>query len=205
MNTVISVRANEHRYFLSVSVILTALVIWAFSFEYQDLIHPSRFSLLVLVHGLVMFTWVGLFLTQVTFVVWHRPLWHHRLGVIGTAVAVLVVALGVPSAIVACRLGARHVPGTRLRAMLRAFRASWPRAFHFPGRISACGAYARLSGPSERQTASPAQPRSETLGFLPSKVASSSPRRIPSSRHHCGWRRVRGFHQAGAPWTRSCE
>jgi hypothetical protein len=55
------------------TVILTALVIWAFSFESQDLIHPSRFSLLVLVHGLVMFTWVGLFLTQVTFVVWHRP------------------------------------------------------------------------------------------------------------------------------------
>lgn len=48
-------------------------------------------------HGLVMFTWVGLFLTQVAFVVWHRPLWHRRLGVIGTAVAVLVVALGVPT------------------------------------------------------------------------------------------------------------
>lgn len=42
MNTVISVRANEHRYFLAVAVILTAIVIWAFSFEYRDLIHPSR-------------------------------------------------------------------------------------------------------------------------------------------------------------------
>lgn len=57
-----------------------------------------------------MFTWVGLFLTQVAFVVWHRPLWHRRLGVIGTAVDVLVVALGVPAAIVACRLGGDHLP-----------------------------------------------------------------------------------------------
>jgi hypothetical protein len=99
VNTVISVRANEHRYFLAAAVILTALVIWAFSFKYPDLMHPSRFSLLVLVHGLVMFTWVGLFLTQVVFLVWHRPPWHRRLGVIGTVVAVLVVALGVPTAV----------------------------------------------------------------------------------------------------------
>jgi len=48
---------------------------------------------LVQVHGLVMFTWVGLFLTQVALIVWHRPLWHRRLGVIGMGVAALVVAL----------------------------------------------------------------------------------------------------------------
>ena len=41
-------------------------------------------------HGLVMFTWVGLFLTQVALIVWHRPLWHRRLGVIGMGVAALV-------------------------------------------------------------------------------------------------------------------
>ena len=40
-----------------------------------------------------MFTWVGLFLTQVALIVWHRPLWHRRLGVIGMGVAALVVAL----------------------------------------------------------------------------------------------------------------
>lgn len=110
MNAVISARANEHRYFLASAVILTALVLWAFSFEYRDLIHPSQFTLLVQAHGLVMFTWVGLFLTQVAFIMWHRPLWHRRLGVIGMAVAVLVVALGVPTAIVACRLGGDHLP-----------------------------------------------------------------------------------------------
>lgn len=110
MNTVVSVRANEHRYFLTAAVALSALVVWAFSFEYRDLIHPGQFTLLVQLHGLVMFTWVGLFLTQVALIVWHRPQWHRRLGVIGMAVAVLVVGLGVPTAIVACRLGGDHLP-----------------------------------------------------------------------------------------------
>jgi hypothetical protein len=57
-----------------------------------------------------MFTWVGLFLTQVALIVWHRPLWHRRLGVIGMGGAALVVALGVPTAITAARLGGDHLP-----------------------------------------------------------------------------------------------
>ena len=105
-----SVRGGEHRYFLAAAVVLTLLVLWAFSFEYRDLIHPGQFTLLVQVHGLVMFTWVGLFLTQVALIVWHRPLWHRRLGVIGIGVAAMVVALGVPTAITASRLGGDHLP-----------------------------------------------------------------------------------------------
>lgn len=105
-----SVRAAEHRYFLAAAVVLTFLVLWAFSFEYRDLLHPSQFTVLVQVHGLVMFAWVGLFLTQVVLIVCHRPLWHRRLGVIGTAVAILVVGLGVPTSITACRLGGDHLP-----------------------------------------------------------------------------------------------
>jgi Ni/Fe-hydrogenase subunit HybB-like protein len=61
-------------------------------------------------HGLVMFAWVGLFLTQVALIVCHRPLWHRRLGVIGMAVALLVVGLGVPTSITAARLGGDHLP-----------------------------------------------------------------------------------------------
>lgn len=102
--------ASEHRYFLAAALVLTALVLWAFGFEYRDLMHPSQFTVLVQVHGLVMFAWVGLFLTQVALIVWHRPLWHRRLGVIGMGVAALVVALGVPTAIVASRLGGDHLP-----------------------------------------------------------------------------------------------
>lgn len=110
MSTVMSARTGEHRYFLGATLVLTFLVLWAFSFEYRDLMHPSRFTVLVQVHGLVMFAWVGLFLSQVALIVWHRPLWHRRLGVIGMVVAALVVALGVPTSIVACRLGGDHLP-----------------------------------------------------------------------------------------------
>jgi hypothetical protein len=105
-----STRADEHRYFLGAAVILTLLVLWGFGFEYRDLMHPSQFTVLVRVHGLVMFAWVGLFLIQVALIVWHRPLWHRRLGVIGMVVALLVVALGIPTSIVACRLGGDHLP-----------------------------------------------------------------------------------------------
>ena len=116
MSTVMSARparasrVHEHRYFLGAAVALTFLVLWAFSFEYRDLMHPSQFTVLVQVHGLVMFTWVGLFLTQVVLIVRHRPLWHRRLGVIGMGIAALVVALGVPTAITAARLGGDHLP-----------------------------------------------------------------------------------------------
>lgn len=113
MSTVMSARsadADEHRYFLAAAAALTFLVLWAFSFEYRDLIHPSQFTALVQVHGVVMFSWVGLFLTQVALIVWQRPLWHRRLGVVGMAVALLVVALGVPTAITASRLGGDHLP-----------------------------------------------------------------------------------------------
>jgi uncharacterized membrane protein len=99
-----SARTNEHRYFLAAAALLAVLVISAFGFEYRDLIHPSQFTVLVQVHGLVMFAWIGLFLAQVALIVGHRPLWHRRLGVIGAGVAVLVVALGVPTSIAACRL-----------------------------------------------------------------------------------------------------
>ena len=91
MSTVMLARADEHRYFLAAAVVLTLLVIWAFSFEYRDLVHPSPFSVLVQVHGLVMFAWVGLFLTQTALIALPRPLWHRRLGVIG-----MVQYLGLP-------------------------------------------------------------------------------------------------------------
>lgn len=107
---VIASRTGEHRYFLAAAAVLTFLVLWAFGFEYRDLIHPSHFTVLVQLHGLVMFAWVGLFLTQATLIACHRPLWHRRLGVIGAAVAVLLVGLGVPTSITAARLGGDHLP-----------------------------------------------------------------------------------------------
>lgn len=110
MSTVMSARTGEHRYFLGAALVLTFLVLWAFSFEYRDLMHPSQFTLLVQVHGLVMFAWVGLFFAQVALIAAHRPQWHRRLGVLGAVLAVLVVGLGVPTSITAGRLGGDHLP-----------------------------------------------------------------------------------------------
>jgi hypothetical protein len=131
---VISKRTDEHRYFVAAAVVLTFLVLWAFGFEYRDLIHPSHFTVLVQLHGLVMFAWVGLFLTQVTLIACRRPLWHRRLGVIGMAVAVLVVGLGVPTSIIAARLGGDHLP------------AGLPPSQFLAAALSSLAAFALLAG-----------------------------------------------------------
>ncbi|MGH8201098.1 MAG: hypothetical protein ACREVO_12195 [Steroidobacteraceae bacterium] len=110
MSTVLPAPTDEHRHFLGAALALTFLVLWAFSFEYRDLMHPGQFTVLVQVHGLVMFAWVGLFLAQVALIALHRPLWHRRLGVVGMGVAALVVTLGIPTSIAACRLGGDHLP-----------------------------------------------------------------------------------------------
>jgi hypothetical protein len=39
-------RAGEHRYFLAAALVLTFLVLWAFSFEYRDLLHPTSITTL---------------------------------------------------------------------------------------------------------------------------------------------------------------
>ena len=65
-------------------------------------------SVLVWAHGLVMSTWFALFITQTWLVASHRVAVHRRLGMAGAVVAVLVVLVGIRTAIVATRLG--HVP-----------------------------------------------------------------------------------------------
>jgi hypothetical protein len=47
------------------------------------------------VHGLVMTSWILLFFTQTCLIAAHRVDWHRRLGMLGAALAVLVVVVGV--------------------------------------------------------------------------------------------------------------
>lgn len=65
-------------------------------------------SVLVWAHGLVMSAWFALFITQTWLVASHRVAVHKRLGMAGAGVAALVLVIGLPTAIVASRLG--HVP-----------------------------------------------------------------------------------------------
>jgi hypothetical protein len=58
------------------------------------------------VHGLVFTSWLALFFAQVVLVAAHRTDVHRRLGVAGGALAALVAAVGVVTAVVRAKQGA---------------------------------------------------------------------------------------------------
>jgi hypothetical protein len=71
---------------------------------------PTLPSLLVHLHGLVMTTWVVLFITQVSLVAARRTRTHMRLGVFGAVLAALIVVVGVLTAIFAAARGGSPGP-----------------------------------------------------------------------------------------------
>ena len=68
---------------------------------------PGR---LVQIHGLVMTSWVVLFIAQVSLVARRRTRTHQRLGVLGAVLAGAVVVVGVATAIAAAARGASPGP-----------------------------------------------------------------------------------------------
>lgn len=71
---------------------------------------PALPSLLVQLHGLVMTSWVVLFITQVSLVATGRTRIHQRLGVFGAILAALIVIVGVLTAIAGAARGATPGP-----------------------------------------------------------------------------------------------
>jgi hypothetical protein len=71
---------------------------------------PAIPGLLVHLHGIVMTSWVILFVTQVWLVAARRTRVHQRLGVLGALLAVLVIFVGVATAIAAAARGSSPGP-----------------------------------------------------------------------------------------------
>jgi hypothetical protein len=71
---------------------------------------PPLPGLLVHLHGIVMTSWVGLFVTQVWLVASRRIKLHQRLGVLGAILAGVVCVVGVATAISAAAKGTSPVP-----------------------------------------------------------------------------------------------
>jgi hypothetical protein len=71
---------------------------------------PALPSVLVHLHGIVMTAWVVLFIVQVSLISAHRVRAHRRLGYTGIGLAVLVVTIGVWTALRAARYGSASVP-----------------------------------------------------------------------------------------------
>lgn len=102
--------AAERRFYIGAAVGIVVVVLAGFSID-VDLLHDmSSLSLLVRVHGAVMFGWIALFVAQTALVARHRLAWHRRLGILGAALAAAMVTANTATVAVAFRLGGNHLP-----------------------------------------------------------------------------------------------
>src|SRR5205823_820243 len=71
---------------------------------------PPLPSLLVHIHGVLMSTWVVLFITQVWFISSRRVRLHQRMGYAGVGLGALIIAVGIPTALRAGKYGSASFP-----------------------------------------------------------------------------------------------
>lgn len=89
-------RNIDQRLFIgaAMGVALIVFIGFARSYYLRSLFGLPVLPLLVHAHGLLMTTWTVLFLTQTCLIAAQRVEWHRRLGVFGTVLAILIVAVG---------------------------------------------------------------------------------------------------------------
>jgi hypothetical protein len=104
---------RDRRLYIWVAVIFPILVLAGFARTYylKGLFDtPPLPGLLVHVHGVVMTSWVLLFVAQIALVASRRTKVHQRLGVLGGVLAVLVFCVGIVTAISAAARGSSPGP-----------------------------------------------------------------------------------------------
>ena len=110
MSTAIARPAAERRFYVGAAIGIVVVVLAGFSIDIDLLRDMSSLSMLVRVHGLVMFGWIVLFVTQTVLVARHRVDWHRRLGIFGAALAAAIVIADTATVVNAARLGGNHLP-----------------------------------------------------------------------------------------------
>ena len=106
-------RVNDRRLYILAAILTPLIVLAGFArtyylkpfFNTPDL--PSR---IVQLHGIIMTTWVVLFVVQVSLVATRRTKVHQRLGIFGGVLAALVVVVGLLTALFAAARGATPGP-----------------------------------------------------------------------------------------------
>ena len=90
-------RASDRRLYIWFVVLIPLIVLVGFARTYYlkgFFGNPPLPGLLVHVHGLVMTSWVVLFIAQVSLVATRRTKTHQRLGVLGAILSGVVVVVG---------------------------------------------------------------------------------------------------------------
>lgn len=101
-------RRRERRFYtgMAVAIVLTVFAGFSRTYYLKPYFGTPALSPLLHVHGLVFTSWLALFFAQVVLVAAHRTGVHRRLGVAGGALAALVAAVGVVTAVVRAKQGA---------------------------------------------------------------------------------------------------
>jgi hypothetical protein len=113
MNPTINRSTKDRRLYTWVAVIIPIIVLIGFARTYYlkgFFNTPAIPSLLVHLHGIVMTSWVVLFVVQVSLVAKRRVRVHQRLGVLGAMLAVLVVVVGALTGIAGAARGSSPGP-----------------------------------------------------------------------------------------------
>jgi len=106
-------RINDRKLYLLAAILIPIIVVIGFARTYYlkgFFTTPPIPSRLVHLHGLIMTSWVLLFVTQVTLVATKRTRVHMRLGILGAILAVLVFVVGILTAVFAAARGASPGP-----------------------------------------------------------------------------------------------
>jgi len=113
MNPTIQNANRDRRLYILFAVFMPLIVLAGFARTYYlkgFFGNPPLPGLLVHLHGLVMSSWVVLFIAQVSLVATGRTKTHQRLGVFGSILAAVIVVVGILTAIAAAARGASPGP-----------------------------------------------------------------------------------------------
>ena len=108
------IRRRRERWFyigMSIALVITVFAGFAPTYYLRPYFNPAPLMPLLHLHGFVFTSWLVLFVTQTTLVAAHRTDIHRRLGVAGGVIAVLMVLLGITTALVRAKQGATPLPG----------------------------------------------------------------------------------------------
>jgi hypothetical protein len=105
-------RASEHKFFFAVAVLFPLLVLAGFGRTYylKPFFATAPVSALVHLHGALMAAWVALFMTQVWLISARRIKTHQQLGVAGAVLGLLMIPVGLFTAVAAGKYGSPSFP-----------------------------------------------------------------------------------------------
>ena len=114
-------RRRRERWFyvgMSIAILITVFAGFAPTYYLRPYFNTSPLMPLLHLHGFVFTSWVLLFIVQVGLVATHRTNIHRRLGIAGGVIAVLMILVGVSTAVIRARQGATPPGGPSPLAFL---------------------------------------------------------------------------------------